>query len=101
MNKLVVAVPCKKVKEVTVKEWLNKLDEEVQEFKDEIFKWYGPDNVLTAGLPAPNGKDRIAEEGADVCTIITSIEERVGIMKEERMKAQLRVNIHNAERGRL
>ena len=101
MNELVVAVPCVKVNEVTVEDWLKKLDEEVAEFKAEILKCYKPDDVLIAGRMTDENKSRTAEEGADVCTVIASIDERLGIVKSERLQAQLKVNIHNGKRGRL
>ena len=98
MNELVVAVPCTKVDEKEVYEWFDKLDEEVTEFKAEILKRFNPEDTLEK--VEKKYRDRIAEEGADVCTVITSISERMGIVKEERMKAQLKVNYHNCERGR-
>jgi len=100
MNELIVAVPCVNVQETTVEDWLNKLDEEVAEFKAEILRCYKPGDVLIAGKLALHDKERAAEEGADVCTVVTSINERMGIVKAERMQAQLKVNRHNHERGR-
>lgn len=43
---------------------------------------------------------RIAEEAADVCTVVTSLLEAIGIGFEMRQEAQRRVNEHNKERGR-
>ena len=101
MNKLVVAKPCIKVDETTVADWFAKLDEEVAEFKAEILKRYNITDILVAGKMRAAEKARTAEEGADICTVVTSIDERMGIMLEDRLKAQLDVNIHNSKRGRL
>lgn len=43
---------------------------------------------------------RIAEEAADVCTVVTSLLEAIGIGFEMRQEAQQKVNAHNKERGR-
>ena len=99
MNKLVVAVPCTKVNEKEVYEWFEKLDEEVAEFKAEILKQFNLEDIL--GPVKKKERERIAEEGADVCTVVASIDERMGIILDERMKAQLTVNLHNQKRGRL
>mgnify|MGYP002626059414 CR=1 FL=1 len=102
MNKLVVPVPCtKNIKERTLKDWFMRIDEEVNEFKAELLKYYNLGEELVPTGMSPEDRNNIADEGSDVCTTITTIEERIRIDVEERMKSQLRVNRRNKERGRL
>ena len=113
-NVPVAPVPCVKGWEVAaLKIFFLKLDEEVDELKAEILTQcdFG-DNVKKikeildyyedSDVPpqASGGKMRIAEEGADVCTVVTSLLEAIGIGFEMRQEAQRRVNEHNKERGR-
>ena len=110
----VAPVPCVKGWEVAaLKIFFLKLDEEVDELKAEILAQcdFG-DNVKKikeildyyedSDVPpqASGGKMRIAEEAADVCTVVTSLLEAIGIGFEMRQEAQRRVNEHNKERGR-
>ena len=113
-NVPVAPVPCVKGWEVAaLKIFFLKLDEEVDELKAEILAQcdFG-DNVKKikeildyyedSDVPpqASGGKMRIAEEAADVCTVVTSLLEAIGIGFEMRQEAQRRVNAHNKERGR-
>ena len=113
-NVPVTPVPCVKGWEVAaLKIFFLKLDEEVDELKAEILAQcdFG-DNVKKikeildyyedSDVPpqASGGKMRIAEEAADVCTVVTSLLEAIGIGFEMRQEAQRRVNKHNHERGR-
>ena len=113
-NVPVAPVPCVKGWEVAaLKIFFLKLDEEVDELKAEILAQcdFG-DNVKKikeildyyedSDVPplASGGKMRIAEEAADVCTVVTSLLEAIGIGFEMRQEAQRRVNEHNKERGR-
>ena len=113
-NVPVAPVPCVKGWEVAaLKIFFLKLDEEVDELKAEILAQcdFG-DNVKKikeildyyedSDVPpqASGGKMRIAEEAADVCTVVTSLMEAIGIGYEMRMEAQRRVNQRNHERGR-
>ena len=110
----VAPVPCVKGWEVAaLKIFFLKLDEEVDELKAEILAQcdFG-DNVKKikeildyyedSDVPpqASGGKMRIAEEAADVCTVVTSLLEAIGIGFEMRQEAQRRVNKNNKERGR-
>ena len=105
--------PC--VKDLTwksVKDFFLKLDEEVDEFKQEVLRNGELDddvrdvkNVLDSYddadfLATVKDKRRIAEEAADVCTVLASLLEAIGIGFEMRQEAQRRVNEHNKERGR-
>lgn len=113
-NVPVAPVPCVKGWEVAaLKIFFLKLDEEVDELKAEILAQcdFG-DNVKKikeildyyedSDVPpqASGGKMRIAEEAADVCTVVTSLLEAIGIGFEMRQEAQQKVNAHNKERGR-
>ena len=132
-NLPIVPLPCIRVKERTLKDWLAKLDEEVNEFKHELMNCYDLEDELGAHdseyldeevnefkhelmncydledeLGAhdseylhPVDKDHLAEEGADVCVVIHSICQRLGIVYDRRESAQLRVNYSNLQRGRL
>lgn len=99
---LLFPIPCtKNTPQVTVKDWFAKLDEEVNEWKEAVLR------VETLHTPAAKLKDigradkaRIAEEGADVSTVVASMEDLMDIDGEARADAQLHVNQHNKERGR-
>ena len=104
----VVPKPCVRGIDMrTMKALLLKLDEEVEEFEFELIQEMGsledgPDDVqqMLGGLQ-DEVSFRIAEEGADVATMITTICEAVGIDEKTRFEAQAYVNKHNHERGRL
>jgi hypothetical protein len=105
-------IPCtKNMPQVTVKDWLAKFDEEANEWKQEILrhadlddpieklrKFYGKPEIKLNGNA--NNKFCISEEGADVMTVIASVEEKIGLDADARANAQLHVNQHNKERGR-
>lgn len=109
---LLFPIPCtKNMPQVTVKDWFAKFDEEANEWKQEILrhadlddpieklrKFYEvPENKLDGNV---NNKYFISEEGADVMTVIASVEEKIGLDADARADAQLHVNQHNKERGR-
>lgn len=108
----VAPVPCKGFDNATLKEFFQKLNEEVDELKEAILEDsdltddVGDVKDLLTGLNAYDGAEdhdgmqRIAEEAADVCTVVTSLIEAIGIGYEMRMEAQRRVNQRNHERGR-
>lgn len=109
---LLFPIPCtKNMPQVTVKDWLAKFDEEANEWKQEILrhadlddpieklrKFYGKPEIKLNGNA--NNKFCISEEGADVMTVIASVEEKIGLDADARADAQLHVNQHNKERGR-
>ena len=109
-NLPVAPVPCvKETENTSLKDLFQKLNEEVDELKVEILKnCYFDDgiddvrSILKSYKMDENIKamQRIAEEGADVCTVVTSLLEAIGIGFEMRQEAQRRVNKHNHERGR-
>lgn len=99
-------LPCTNVEEKTVKEWIQKINEELDEFKAEIF-YIVPRNedikrIYDSDYPG-SGCDFscVADEAMDTITAITSMLEYIGIDENERSKAQMRVNNRNTERGRL
>lgn len=106
----VAPVPCvKETENTSLKDLFQKLNEEVDELKVEILKncYFddGIDDVRSILKSYKMDEDikamqRIAEEGADVCTVVTSLLEAIGIGFEMRQEAQRRVNEHNKERGR-
>lgn len=104
----VVPKPCVRGIDMrTMKALLLKLDEEIDEFKFEIMQEMGglddgPDDVrqMVEGLEE-HVAFRIAEEGADVATIVATICNAVGVDEKTRFEAQAYVNKHNHERGRL
>lgn len=99
---LLFPIPCtKNMPQVTVKDWFAKLDEETNELKEAVLR------VATLHTQIAKLKDigradkaRIAEEGADVATVIASMEDLMDIDGDARANAQLYVNQHNKERGR-
>jgi len=110
----VAPVPCVEGWErASLKVFFQKLNEEVDELKaaildqcdfddnvneiKEILNYYEDSDVPPQ---SSGGKMRIAEEAADVCTVVTSLMEAIGIGFEMRQEAQRRVNKHNHERGR-
>lgn len=109
-NLPVAPVPCvKETENTSLKDLFQKLNEEVDELKVEILKncYFddGIDDVRSILKSYKMDEDikathRIAEEGADVCTVVTSLLEAIGIGFEMRQEAQRRVNEHNKERGR-
>ena len=109
-NLPVAPVPCvKETENTSLKDLFQKLNEEVDELKVEILKncYFddGIDDVRSILKSYKMDEDieamqRIAEEGADVCTVVTSLLEAIGIGFEMRQEAQRRVNKHNHERGR-
>ena len=104
----VVPKPCVRGIDMrTMKALLLKLDEEIDEFKFEIMQEMGglddgPDDVrqMVEGLEE-HVAFRIAEEGADVATIVATICNAIGVDDKTRFEAQAYVNKHNHERGRL
>ena len=104
----VVPKPCVRGIDMgTMKALLLKLNEEVDEFKAELFKHMTrledlPEDVgFQAEKDAANSFFRIAEEGADVATMIATICNAVGVDDKTRFEAQAYVNKHNQKRGRL
>ncbi len=75
------------MREQTIKRLFAKINEELDELKEAIFK----DRFYRS----------IAEEAADTITAITTLLEALGIDAEMRDEAQRRVNSKNRERGRL
>lgn len=106
----VAPVTCvKETENTSIKDLFQKLNEEVDELKAEILKncYFddGIDDVRSILKSYKMDEDieamqRIAEEAADVCTVVTSLLEAIGIGFEMRQEAQRRVNEHNHERGR-
>ena len=104
----VVPKPCVRGIDMrTMKALVQKLNEEVDEFKFELFTLMGaldegPEDVsFQAEGYGKNTFFRIAEEGADVATMIATICNAVGVDDKTRFEAQAYVNKHNHERGRL
>ena len=113
-KKLGVSVPAPVLPEPCVrgidmrmmKALFQKLDEEVDEFKFEIMMQLDslsddPTDVLKLiKAQEKNVAFRIAEEGADVSTMVATILNALGIDAHARQEAQAYVNKHNHERGR-
>ena len=96
----VLPIPCTKgFEKWTVKEWFQKVNEELDEMKNAIIS-FGVD------LDCPMNKvsefvhdDDVAREAADTITAITSMLEAMGIDEQMRQDAQRRVNERNREIG--
>ena len=89
------------VKDGTVKQWLQKINEELDELKDAIVTPVGLERKLGRNTFADEDVKNIAEEAMDVITVITSMLEAMGIDEEQRNEAQRLVNEKNRKRGRL
>ena len=90
-EKPVLPIPCTKgFEDWNVKDYFQKINEELDELKEEVL-WFRK----------KRNKERIADEAADTITAITSMLEAMGIDEQQRQAAQRRVNEHNRERGRL
>ena len=106
-NLPVAPVPCVRgIKMDTMKPLFLKLHEELTEFEFEIMQYMdtldekpGDVCLLLNENPAQHAF-RIAEEGADVCTMVATILHAVGIDDKIRFDAQAYVNKHNHDRGR-
>ena len=86
------------VKEGTVKQWFQKINEELDEFKREILVWNSFGCVPTINSVS---EQKIKEEAMDTITVIISMLEAMGIDEEQRDEAQRLVNEKNRQRGRL
>ena len=91
------------IREQTVKALLAKIDEELNELKEAVFRSEEYDNDLNefSHFIHEFEKKPIAEEAADTISAITTMLEALGIDAEMRDNAQRRVNAKNEERGRL
>lgn len=101
----------------TVKDYLQKINEELDELKEAAMWWTCSadfkveDTVEEIKNDVQGSRDtlddymcgsrwHIAEEAADVCTAVTSLCEALTIDEHMRNAAQQKVNAHNKERGR-
>lgn len=103
----VTAKPCVQNLDMkTMKKLFLKLGEEMDEFKMELASHMDTledspaDVAIVLNGCTEHEAFRIAEEGADVCTMIATILHAVGIDDKTRFDAQAYVNKHNHERGR-
>ena len=107
LSKPVVPKPCVRGIDMrSNKALLQKLNEEVDELKQEILRYGelddGPEDIkhFLEGRPK-HDLFRIAEEAADIATMATTIANTYGADEKMRFEAQAYVNKHNHERGRL
>jgi hypothetical protein len=93
------------IREQSIKALLSKIDEELNELKEEIYGYLGyctySSDKTAKELLEYDFSPMIAEEAADTITAITTMLEALGIDREARDEAQRRVNAKNRERGRL
>ena len=100
-------VPCMRdehgeIREQTVKQLVQKINEELDELKNEIFDYPSHwEREAKRFIDEDILPKRIVEEAADTITAITTMLEALGIDAEMRDEAQRRVNEKNRERGRL
>lgn len=87
------------VKTWTVKQWFQKINEELDELKDAV--WFGSGGLGRIDHISSTDKFAIADEAADTITVIASMLEAMGIDEQQRQAAQRRVNELNKERNRL
>lgn len=103
-------VPCVRdehgeIREQPIKALLSKVDEELNELKEEIYGYLGhltySSDKTAKELLEYDVPQMIEEEAADTITAITTLCEALGIDAKMRDEAQRRVNRKNMERGRL
>ena len=106
-NAVVLPVPCTNVDEKEIKDWFQKINEELDEFKAQVLQYFEindkADFFVRNDWPVEiklKNTDYIAEEAADTITAITSMLESMGIDEGARQAAQREVNEKNRERGR-
>lgn len=86
----------------TVKDWLQKINEELDELKEAAHIGFAGLGSTASGSYCSDGSKKIvAEEAADTITAITSMLEAMGIDEGMRQEAQRRVNERNRQRGRI
>ena len=106
-EKIFAPQPCKRAggkeaSEWTIKDHFQKINEELDELKNEINGWCW--DLATFARTEKNDakwKKSIAEEAADTITAITTMLEALGIDEKMRNEAQRQINERNRERGRL
>ncbi len=99
-EKAVLPIPCTKgFEDWTVKDYLQKINEELDELKEAV--WFGSGGLGRIEHISSSDKFAIALEAADTITAITSMLEAMGIDEQQRQAAQKLVNEHNRERGRI
>ena len=101
-NAAVLPIPCTKVAEETIKDWFQKINEELDELKAVVLLKCSPTNQLCYEITKIDDDldTDIAKEAADTITAITSMLDNMGIDEEMRQAAQKRINERNKERGR-
>lgn len=102
-EKAILPIPCVGFDDWTVKQWFQKINEELDEFKQEVYACLdgGACDCRTLGDVDDEDRDTISEEAADTITAITSMLEAMGIDEGMRQEAQRWVNEKNRERGRI
>lgn len=104
----VLPEPCiKGIDRKTVKDFMQKFNEEADEWKEAVIDFADLNESLEHVKKYLDGMDdadeikfRIAEEAADVATVLASLQEAAGIDVDMRSAAQQRVNKRNKERWR-
>jgi len=99
MTEKILPIPCTKVEEKTVKDWFQKINEEMDELKEAVWETFDMRGEACQKTTA-ECLEIIAEEAADTITAITSMLEAMGIGEDMRQAAQRQVNEKNKECGR-
>jgi hypothetical protein len=96
----ILPIPCTNVKEKSIKDWFQKINEELDEFKGAVLACatYEMAEQPVDILEFDECEDVVAEEAADTITAITSMLETMGIDERARQEAQERVNEKNGEK---
>lgn len=101
MKEKILPIPCTKVGETSIKGWLQKINEELDELKNEVFYIADhPRETVTPLWVTCHTVSPVVDEATDVIIAITSMLEAMGIDEEMRQKAMERANKRNKERGR-
>lgn len=100
MKSMYDPIPCIYVSERTIRDWFAKLDSEVNEFKEAVLRRHKDMNAdLSDGVNNSYLEQRIAEERADVVTVLTSMLRAAGISDDVVRQAQEQVNRSNHIKG--
>lgn len=101
-ERAILPIPCTNVEEKSVKDWLRKINEELDEFKEAVLgcATYEMAEQPVDMLEFDECEDIVAEEAADTITAITSMLEAMGIDEQARQEAQEQVNEKNEKKRR-
>lgn len=97
-NAMVLPIPCTNVPQKTVREWLAKMNEELDEIKEEAYLCLTGKADMKHMCMSSSGR-HFCEECIDLITALTSMMNYAGFDLQYRVNMQRKVNKKNHERG--